>query len=164
MLVSLYGRGATNDAKAAYGASPGATDAGWQAFERMMTPVKQFIADGGMPYNDAALAQTTEYAGIQTPAEELTPPETRGSPSGWAEIPQQEGPQPTEVEELDPRSDQSRDETDRKTETVPAQELIERAKNAKSMDELDEIELLSKGRATVLEAVNAREAELSAKR
>ena len=80
MLVSLYCQGATNDAKALYAASAGATDAGWHALERMLAPVKSFILDSGMPY--AYNVPSTEYAGLpvpepEQPPENPEPPETR---------------------------------------------------------------------------------------
>jgi hypothetical protein len=69
-LVSLYCRGSDSDAKALYGAYPGADDGGWQALERMLAPVKAFIQQGDAPYVNP-YAVTTEYAGIPVPEPEV---------------------------------------------------------------------------------------------
>jgi len=72
-LVTLYCRGSDSDAKALYGAYPGANDGGWQALERMLAPVKAFILNGDGPYVNP-YAVTTEYAGVPVPE-----PEARGA-------------------------------------------------------------------------------------
>jgi len=69
-LVSLYCSGSDSDAKALYGAYPGANDGGWQSLERMLAPVKAFILNGDGPYVNP-YAVTTEYAGVPVPEPEV---------------------------------------------------------------------------------------------
>lgn len=147
-FITLYCYGTPNDAKAMYGAFPGATDAGWQSLERMLAPVKQFIVDGGMPYY--VPLTTSEYQGVPTPGPED------------AELP--EAPPPdARTSEIAPGVVTSGPQDQASQKTVPAQELIDRAKAAKSVEELDEIETLANGRVTVLDAIAAREDELTSK-
>lgn len=150
-FVTLYCYGSPNDAKAMYGAFPGATDAGWQALERMLAPVKQFIVDGGMPYYVPLV--TSEYQGVPTPGPE--DPELPEVP------PDGDGSDLNRTSQIAPGVATSGPQDQASQKTVSAQELIDRAKAAKTVEELDEIEALANGRVTVLDAVAAREDELT---
>ena len=148
-FVTLYCYGTPNDAKAMYGAFPGATDAGWQALERMLAPVKQFIVDGGMPYYVPLV--TSEYQGVPTPGPE--DPELPEAPPPDGDL--------NRTSQIAPGVATSGPQDQASQKTVPAQELIDRAKAAQTVEELDEIEALANGRVTVLDAVAAREDELT---
>lgn len=137
MFVALYCNGSPGDAKAIYGSMAGASDTGWQQLEKMLAPVRSFIQDSGMPYT--AYAPTTEYAGIPVPEPEA-PPLDGGSPP-----PESRSNEPNLVTGGLP----------------PASELIAQAKVATTQEELDEIEAQAGGRVTVLDAVTAREEELT---
>lgn len=180
VLVSMYVRGSTNDAKVLYGASMGATDAGWQALERMLSPVKQFIESGGMPYNYAL--PTTEYAGIPTPepeaVEENPGPEATRS-RGEYSAGRAPGNLSADVEaETKHRTGQSldknpgtvtskskdeEDDEDAPPEAYSAKELAAQAESAKDAKELDRVERLAAGRTTVLDAVSDRRKKLGIK-
>lgn len=178
-LVSLYVRGDSNDARALFSAAPSATEEGWTNFERILTPVKDFVIMGNLPY--AQVGWTGEYSGVgDTKNEDRDAIEagrevTLESPSGQtAQAVQQEqasgeiettplpGAQPT----------QSAAQTDGQTQTeteqnltasglVSAGDLVERARTANTAEELDEIEGLAEGRTTVLNAVENRRTELN---
>jgi hypothetical protein len=168
-LVGMYSRGFISEAKTNFATIPGATDAAWQSFERMMTPIRAFVLDGTWQY--PVYDMTTEYAGLPVPESEQAsenpdPPETR---SRGEYAPKPEPGHINAVEEQSARGTRAAEETrsgssDGPSAPVPAAELIERARSAKTESELDEIESQANGRVTVEDAVADRREELAEKK
>jgi hypothetical protein len=178
-LVSLYVRGDSNDARALFSAAAGATEAGWSNLERILTPVKDFVIMGNLPYVNV---WSGEYSGVAVQRNEdmdqLEATRPGGStgpvilPSTPATVQSETGSGEPVTETLPMQAPTNSAETSSQTPTqtgssatgtVPAAELISRAQKAKTEKELDEIEELARERVTVLDAIDARRAELAGK-
>jgi len=158
-LVSLYIRGDSTDARALFSAAQGATEAGWTNFERVLSPVKDFVLMGNLPYSN--VEWTGEYSGVGDARADMQ--EAGGQPvigDGTQETvnPQMDSPMQPVGSAAD-NVDTPEPQTDEITDTS-AQALIARARAAEDAEELDAIESLSNGRVTVLDAVDARREEL----
>lgn len=170
-LVSLYVRGQLNDAKALFSAVQGATEAAWTNFERILTPVKDFVIMGNLPYLNPT-EWTGEYAGIADQrsedrdavqaGDEVTLQTTTGHRVQAVQQETGEGVETTPLPGAQPTQTSAKQEEEPATASgrVPAAELVERARNAKTKKELDEIEDLSEGRVRVLDAIDQRRDEL----
>jgi hypothetical protein len=163
-LVSLYVRGDSNDARALFSAAAGATEEGWTNLERILSPVKDFVIMGNLPYSNN-MQWTGEYAGVgdtrneDQDAVQTTGPmvqsETASGEPVTETLPQAQ-PTGTPVPENQPTDAPTDTETD-----TSAAALIARAREASTLEELDEIEALANGRVTVEDAVDARRDELT---
>lgn len=134
-MVSLYARGMISEAKAYATTIPGMTDGVWTSMERMLNPVRSFVLDGTLQY--PAVDNSTEYTGLPVPEPETPPLDGDGSDITRSQEKTEPGP-----------------------EHALAADLIARAKEAETEEDLNEIARLAEGRVTVLDAVEYRREEL----